>query len=374
MSWHWTNQSQPIPGVAKGIGAATILSPTGAQLPFAFVVGGDGHLWYKWWNGQKWEWIDRATPHPTVSFANVIGVFTAVRTSPFVYLRGTDGNIWAFWWDGGANNWRWEGLGSGPASRILVADVGVAPVKDQPNTPERPYIFVLGDDGHLWLDWWDGSRAYNWEDRGVPKDLKVTLGLGALAAAETPTGPKLPHAFVRASDGHLWLNRWDGKTWQWQDLGAPPEVEIRGKVGVITVQDSLGAPERPYVFVRGSDGNLWLNWWNGQSWQWSNQGQPAHGKFTVAVGAISVKEHPDAAQYPYAFVADSDGHLWTNRWNGTVWSWDHLGKPGNQIVAGGVGVVTVADHPAAPQRPYVFVIGSDRHLWLNEFELAHLPH
>ena len=105
-------------------------------------------------------------------------------------------------------------------------------------------------------------------------------------------------------------------------------MNISGHAGVVTVMDSPRAAQRPYAFVRGSDGNLWLNWWNGTQWHWSNQGNPP-GLATVTgpVGVITVMDSPQAAQRPYAFVRGSDGNLWLNWWNGTQWHWSNQGKP-----------------------------------------------
>ena len=74
---------------------------------------------------------------------------------------------------------------------------------------------------------------------------------------------------------------------------------------------------------------------------------------------------PGAAQRPYAFVVGSDGHLWVNWWDGSQWQWAHQGVPDGQLVSAGVGALTVMDTPGAAQRPYAFVIGSDGHLWVN---------
>ena len=30
----------------------------------------------------------------------------------------------------------------------------------------------------------------------------------------------------------------------------------------------------PYVFVRGADGHLCVNWWDGSKWNWADQGTP----------------------------------------------------------------------------------------------------
>jgi hypothetical protein len=30
---------------------------------------------------------------------------------------------------------------------------------------------------------------------------------------------------------------------------------------VLTMMDTPTSAQRPYVFVQGNDGNLWVNWW-----------------------------------------------------------------------------------------------------------------
>jgi hypothetical protein len=68
--------------------------------------------------------------------------------------------------------------------------------------------------------------------------------------------------------------------------------------------------------VRASDGHLWVNWWNGSAWKWADQGTPSGKTVDVgAIGATTVKDNPNAAERPYAFVRASDGHLWVNWWS-----------------------------------------------------------
>lgn len=50
--------------------------------------------------------------------------------------------------------------------------------------------------------------------------------------------------------------------WHWSDRGTPGTgLLVNARVGVTTVMDSPGAPQRPYAWVIGSDRHLWLNWW-----------------------------------------------------------------------------------------------------------------
>jgi uncharacterized protein YfaP (DUF2135 family) len=143
-------------------------------------------------------------------------------------------------------------------------------------------------------------------------------------------------------------------------------VLVNARVGVTTVMDSPGAPQRPYAWVIGSDRHLWANWWDGSAWHWSDMGTPGTGLVVDAgVGVTTVMDSPGAPQRPYAWVIGSDRHQWTNWWDGHAWHWSHMGRPGTGLVDAGVGVTTVTDSPGSPQRPYAWVIGSDRHLWLN---------
>jgi hypothetical protein len=81
----------------------------------------------------------------------------------------------------------------------------------------------------------------------------------------------------------------------------------------VSVQDSPSAAQRPYAFVRGGDGNLWVHWWTGRYWGWANQGS-ASGGVTDGVGVTTVKDSPSASQRPYAFVRGATGSLTLNWW------------------------------------------------------------
>jgi hypothetical protein len=47
----------------------------------------------------------------------------------------------------------------------------------------------------------------------------------------------------------------------WSNLGKPAGANIYSRVGVLTVMDTPTSAQRPQVFVLGSDGNNWDNWW-----------------------------------------------------------------------------------------------------------------
>ena len=59
--------------------------------------------------------------------------------------------------------------------------------------------------------------------------------------------------------------------WAWHNLDRPVGAGIAGRIGVTTVMANPQAAQLTHAFVRGSDGNLWLNrrvpigWGVGQS-------------------------------------------------------------------------------------------------------------
>jgi hypothetical protein len=235
---------------------------------------------------------------------------------------------------------------------------------DTPASPQRPYVFVQTNDGHLWVNWWNGS-AWGWANQGTPPGKTVSAGIGAVTMMDTPTSAQRPYAFIKSNDGHLWVNWWNGSAWHWADQGTPPGKTINNGMGVITMMDTPTSAQRPYAFIQASDGHLWVNWWNGSAWHWADQGKPSGKTISGTVGAVTMMDTPASAQRPYVFVQTSDGHMWVNWWNGSAWGWADQGTPPGKTVKAGIGVITMMDTPSSLQRPYAFVKASDGHMWVN---------
>jgi hypothetical protein len=75
-----------------------------------------------------------------------------------------------------------------------------------------------------------------------------------------------PYAFLLSQDGHLWQNHFDGQNWVWFDGGTPPGGGIDQPAGVTAVQD------RPFAYILDIYGRLWSNSWTGKAWQWHCHG------------------------------------------------------------------------------------------------------
>jgi hypothetical protein len=149
-------------------------------------------------------------------------------------------------------------------TKVAEGPISAAPV-GQPAVitylENRIFAFVTGADGHLGVNWWDGS-GWHWADQGTPPG---TTASGSPAVITDPAGRIF--AFVTGANGHLGLNWWDGSGWHWADQGTPPGTTASGSPGAIT----YGAG-RIFAFVTGADGHLGVNWWDGSGWHWADQG------------------------------------------------------------------------------------------------------
>jgi hypothetical protein len=132
-------------------------------------------------------------------------------------------------------------------------------------------------------------------------------------------------AFVSGTNGHLYMNYWNGSQWQWADQGTPPGAKMGQRApGVITYLQE-GTP-RISAFVRGANSRLYVNYWNGSQWQWANQRKPLGT--TVGQGASGVITYlQEGTQRVHAFVRGANGHLYMNYWNGSQWQWADQGAP-----------------------------------------------
>ena len=139
---------------------------------------------------------------------------------------------------------------------------------------------------------------------------------GSWGIYNKPNGNCQPCAPSGGVDCIMRSNSWAFCHWTPWHFGFT-QVGVTDSLGTITVDGG-----RPYSFIKGSDSNLWVNWWNGSAWNWSNQGQPSGAGIVSSMGAITV----DGGR-PYAFIKGSDGNLWVNWWNGSAWNWSNQHTP-----------------------------------------------
>ena len=294
--------------------------PDAAQRPYAFVVGSDGNLWINWWAYNHWEWSNQGQRPGLPSIAEGVGAATVMHGPqasqlPAAFVRGTDNNLWSHSWDGA--QWTWFNHGNPPGLVTVTGPVGVTTAMDTAQSAQRVHVFVRGSDDHLWLNRWAYDH-WEWSKQSPPlalPDLRLDASIGVISVMDTPQSAQHPYAFVRGNDGWVWMNWWDGSHWHWSPLGSPPGVAVAFGIGATTVKDFPDAAQRPYAFICGSDAKVWLDWWAYDHFEWSNQGWPiGYGDPVAPLGAVTVMDDPNTSQRPQAFVLSADGDLWLLRW------------------------------------------------------------
>jgi hypothetical protein len=127
--------------------------------------------------------------------------------------------------------------------------------------------FVVGNNGHLYDDYWNG-QVWVWEDRGLPPGITAVSSPKVLY--ETPherTHQRL-HCFTVGNNGHLYDNSSNGQQRVWEDQGLPPGTTAVSLVGAV-YQISK---ERLVCFVVGNNGRLYDKFWAGPQSAWEDRG------------------------------------------------------------------------------------------------------
>ena len=206
-----------------------------------FVIGSNGAMYHKWWNGSSWSGWENQGGYSLSAPAAVSWGPNRIDT----FVIGTDHAMYHKWWNGSA--WSgWESLGG-------YCIEGVAAASWAPN---RLDTFVVGSDGAMYHKWWDGFSWSGWESLG---------GYCISAPAAVSWGANRIDTFVIGTDHAMYHKWWNGSSWSgWENLGG---YCLEG------VAVSSWAPNRLDTFVIGSDGALYHKWWDGSHWSnWESQG------------------------------------------------------------------------------------------------------
>ena len=291
-----------------------------------------------------------------LAFADGAGVITypdAGTNRIYAFTGLSNGRLFVHYWDG--STWTWADQGAPPGTTVAgqpsaITYITAAGVR-------RIYAFVRGANGHLLVNWWDGT-SWQWADQGLTPGTKAASAPSVITFREG--GQQRIHAFVRGDNGRLLVNSWNGTTWQWTNQGAPTGTTVTDAPSVVTYQIT---ERRIYAFVRGLNGHLFVNWYNGFAWQWADQGMPSSGIVASQPSAVTYLE---ARQRLYAFVRGADGHLHVNFWDGLVWRWADQGRPPGASVFGSPAATTYRDSNV--QRLYVFVRDAPARLFVNYWD------
>jgi hypothetical protein len=132
--------------------------------------------------------------------------------------------------------------------------------------------YLLGPTGQLYVDVYDGG---NWSWANLSTEGVPLAGTPAVSNFPSSDGTLHENVYVLGSDGNLYLDVYDGGSWSWVNLGNGG-VSLSSTLGVINYPGSDGTLHEN-VFVQGADGNLYLDAYDGGVWKWVNLGSPGHG-------------------------------------------------------------------------------------------------
>lgn len=363
-AWSWTDLGTPPGGFTGPLGATTVEDQPGAlQRPHVFVLDTAQKAWLCYFDGKQWNWNNLGAPTTGTGsgIAGPLGVITVREGDPqrpYLFVQATDGEMWSCKWTGSV--WQWTSQGAPPTADITLP-LGAVTVQDTPKAAQQPYVFVRGSDGAMWSRWRDADNQWSWSQEGAPDSgIKQPLGVMALKNFDGSGDLRRPYVFVLGGNGNMWMRLRDGDSWKWSDLGAP-DAGIAEGLGAVYAQNSQAGVEQPYVFVRSADGKLWACWWDGIRWQWTNASAPLGG-VTGWVGAFALAS--GGTRRPYVFVRVADGHMWRFWSDGAQWNWTDQDAP-NRGITQGLGAVPVLDVGASTPRPYAFVQGGNGNLWTD---------
>ena len=317
--------------------------------PQAMFIGNDGHVWQNWWTGQAWQWDDLGGLTNERTIVTALGSVTdPVNNAPqFLLVVASDGHLWHLASHRGSvipPSATWADWGM-PAPGVTI-------VKAMGLTYSRgPFAYVLGSDGNLYI--YQGvDDVPGWGSVDTPPGVAIDSAFGCVTLGGF-TNDSAPCCFVRGSDGNLWRNLWNGGNFEWDPLGQPTaDVAISASLGATT---NLGRDnDVAYCFCQGSDGAVW---YYSSANGWNQQSLDGLAGISQGMGAITL-----GTDRPYLYVLDNVGSLWVMQFNNGSFAWQPLGTPPNAGVSITMPLGTLA---TADNRPYCYMLGSDGQVWQN---------
>jgi hypothetical protein len=120
------------------------------------------------------------------------------------------------------------------------------------------------------------NRNGSWINLGSPPQLPGGELKGISAIAWTDSGGSRRIQVFAQFNNRLFARSANGFVWgAWTDQGLPagPSIGVSNP-SAVTWFDSLSGTQRIQVFTTGTNGEIYLNYWNGNSWNWLGHGNP----------------------------------------------------------------------------------------------------
>jgi hypothetical protein len=316
-NWNWADQGLAPGGSSFSSPMAVTYSSAGSQKIYVFGISGNGHLAVNYWSGSNWNWADQGLPPgaTSVSSPTAVTYFNGSSQNIYVFATSSNGHLVTNYWDG---SWHWadQGLPAGATTisslQALTYSVGGS---------QRIYVFGISNTGRLVVNYWNGS--WHWADQGLPAGATGLYFSSAITYSAG--GSQRIYVFGIANNNHLVVNYWDGASWHWADQGLVAGAQ--GFYDVNAVTYNVGGSQRIYVFTTvilsdgGLAGHAVVNYWDGSTWHWADQGLPS---------GVAAVYYPSAVAWVsggspriYVFDQANAGDLYLNYWDGSAWHWTH---------------------------------------------------
>jgi hypothetical protein len=283
--------------------------------------------------------ISVPVPAGATNVSEPSAVYNPDRDSIDVFVIGDDGNLYDNYWDGSA--WQWAPLGAPLGHTVRNPSAVYHP------TLHSMVVFVIGNNNHLFE--WNGVGSGQWYDRGPAP------GGGGLSppSAVYRSGTNQILVFVVANDVSMYV--WNGSAWnltlRWDHGIGLGSVVYQYDIDRVIAFSNTSPDFFPCSYTCLSD-----TYWDG-NWITESFSPPD----PVYLG-------PPSAVYPHfgwgghliAFATGHTGELYDRYWDGWQWSWERQYDPGTNVYAPSA---VYQDNIGLWGRIAVFVIGGDGHLY-----------
>ena len=334
-SWTWTDHGLPEGvGSISNPKAVTYIDGGGNRRIYVFVVDSTGHLAIRFYKGPGygWQWSKQGGPGisgPTLSATTYLDDSGVLHLYAFAFSTNSGGavpfKLVQHYWNGSA--WGWSDMGNFaglPYNSVSFTETTTYTGNDGRH---RLDVFCVAGDSQALLRHSLVDQSWSMSNLGTAADLTNASSVNYTDSS----GYRKVDTFVRHLDYEtIWYRGAGG----WSEIGKPASVSY-SKQGLIsaTAYHPIGGYPRINVFVEW-ERHLYLRAWVNLSWQpWVDLGRPAGASASFTDGvknttAITYQVSGVPIQHTWVFMTGAeDDHLYVNFWNGSSWQWYDRGNP-----------------------------------------------
>jgi hypothetical protein len=330
---------EPLGGIIRAGSSPGVTSWGNGRLDVV-MVGSDGHLYHKGWEGGRW--LPSATGYESlggdIRAGSSPAIVSWVKGRLDIAVVGTDRQLYHKAWDG--SRWLPSPSGYEPLGGLIRDGSSPSVAAWGPN---RLDIVVVGDDRQVQRKTWDGN---NW----LPSASEFTPLGGTVRDGSSPNivsrGPGRLDVFIAGDDKGLDHKAWETNQW----LPSATDFEHLGGGILDGTSPSATAWGNSAVstFVIGEDKSVYHKAWDGSRWwEYENLG----GAVPNSPAAVSW-----GAGRMDVFVVASDNGLYHKARNSFEWLTETKVEtaPVRGATKWAVILCKTADHPEEPQAPAFF--------------------